>query len=87
MFWKFIKYLKLFLGKFQQQPQIVQTLVENITDTVDTKVNKEASIALVNKYQGKFSETFVRQHVIHLPYNVHYLFGKDTYFPRFQNIL
>ncbi|MEM7105955.1 MAG: glycosyltransferase [Bacteroidota bacterium] len=40
-------------------------------------------IAIINRHKAKFTETFVRQHIIHLPFRTYFLYGKGQYLPRF----
>ncbi|WP_367389497.1 glycosyltransferase [Lewinella sp. LCG006] len=39
------------------------------------------TIALCNRNQNKYTETFVRQHLQHLPFHVVPVYGHDDYFP------
>ncbi|MEM7104575.1 MAG: glycosyltransferase [Bacteroidota bacterium] len=87
-FMKLNKYRLLLTSKKENKnPQSYKQeplpIMKNGEDAIKLK-GQPKQIALVNRSRAKFSETFVRQHVLKLPFQVHYLHGKDSYFPRFK---
>lgn len=58
---------------------------ENIFGPIPSKKHSY-NLALINKNPEKYTETFVKNHLIHLPFNVHFYYGKDSYFPQYNQI-
>lgn len=42
------------------------------------------NLFLINRNAKKYTETFVWKHLVELPFNTNYYYGKDTYYPRFN---
>ncbi len=59
---------------------------EHYNEEIHGKGKKRASIAVVNRNQSKYTETFVKQHLLHLPQDVHFFFGGDSYFPKYVTL-
>ena len=47
------------------------------------KLNDIPVIGIVNRNESKYTETFVNQHLMHLPYIKHFFFGGDSYTPQY----
>ena len=41
------------------------------------------TIAIVNRNAAKYTETFVKNHIDNLPFNIKFYYGRDSYFPEF----